>query len=124
MGTIAETLGAFVAQTHSTDLPVLALERAKMSLVSTLASAAVGFGIESARQVRHLEQALGANQVQASGLETDVCLSTVLHASMRWRVTLLHQMTAICVALRILEPLQQRWVWRWARGFIHRVKIF
>jgi 2-methylcitrate dehydratase PrpD len=61
MGTIAETLGAFVAQTHSTDLPVLALERAKMSLVSTLASAAVGFGIESSRQVRQLEQALGGD---------------------------------------------------------------
>jgi len=34
MGTIAETLGAFVAQTHSTDLPVLALERAKFGWVN------------------------------------------------------------------------------------------
>ena len=59
MGTIAETLGAFVAQTHSPGLPGLALGPPKRSLGSTLASAAVGFGIGSARQVRHLEQALG-----------------------------------------------------------------
>lgn len=34
MGTIAETLGAFVAQTNSTYLPNLALERAKLSWVN------------------------------------------------------------------------------------------
>jgi len=59
MSTLAETLGAFVAQTSVTDLPPLALERAKMSLASTLASAAVGVHIDSARIVRHLEHSLG-----------------------------------------------------------------
>lgn len=34
MGTIAETLGAFVAQPHSTSHPFLALERAKFSWVN------------------------------------------------------------------------------------------
>ncbi len=59
MSTLSETLGAFVAQTTVNDLPTLALERAKMSLASTLASAAVGVHIDSARVVRHLEHALG-----------------------------------------------------------------
>jgi len=59
MGTIAETLGAFVAQTSAADLPTLAFERAKMSLASTLASAAAGVDIDSARMVRDIECSLG-----------------------------------------------------------------
>jgi hypothetical protein len=34
MGTIAETLGAFVTQPHSNEQPFLALERAKFSWVN------------------------------------------------------------------------------------------
>ena len=59
MGTIAETLGAFVAHTSAADLPTLAFERAKMSLASTLASAAAGVDIDSARMVRDIECSLG-----------------------------------------------------------------
>ena len=53
--TLAQTLGAFAAEFPTTDLPALALERAKMSLASTLASAAMGVSIESARIIRELE---------------------------------------------------------------------
>lgn len=55
MTTIAQALGAFVARATPADLPALAVERAKMSLASTLASASMGFGIESARLVREIE---------------------------------------------------------------------
>lgn len=53
--TLAATLGAFAAGWPSAQLPPLALERAKMSLASTLASASAGFAIDSARMVRRLE---------------------------------------------------------------------
>lgn len=59
MNSIAETLAAFVTKTDLEDLPTLAIERAKMSLSSTLASAAAGIQIDSARQVRELERSLG-----------------------------------------------------------------
>ncbi len=61
MSTIAQTLGAFAARTSAADLPPIALERAKMSLASTLASAAKGVGIDSARIVRELEQSLASD---------------------------------------------------------------
>jgi 2-methylcitrate dehydratase PrpD len=51
--TLALRLAEFV--THPPALPALALERARMSLASTVASAAKGIGIESARIVRHLD---------------------------------------------------------------------
>ncbi|MES2185064.1 MAG: MmgE/PrpD family protein [Pseudomonadota bacterium] len=53
--TIAQTLAAFAATTPAGDIPDIALERAKMSLASTIASAAMGYGIASARIVRGLE---------------------------------------------------------------------
>lgn len=53
--TLAQTLGAFAAEFPTTDLPALAFERAKMSLASTLSSAAMGVSIESARIIRELE---------------------------------------------------------------------
>ena len=59
MTTLAATLGAFAAETPARELPPLAIERAKMSLASTLASASVGHGIESARIVRSVEKASG-----------------------------------------------------------------
>ena len=48
-------LAEFAAGTPSDALPRLALERAKMSLASTIASAAMGFNIASARIVRQIE---------------------------------------------------------------------
>jgi 2-methylcitrate dehydratase PrpD len=54
-------LGAFVAQFPTSDLPALALERAKMSLASTFSSAAMGVSIDSARIIRELERSLVPN---------------------------------------------------------------
>lgn len=53
---IASQLALFVVSTATQDLPVLALERAKMSLASTVASAAKGFNIQSARMIRSIEK--------------------------------------------------------------------
>lgn len=66
MHTLAETLGSFVAQATAEEIPALALERAKMSLASTLASAAVGIHLDSARIVRELEQALGGGATSSA----------------------------------------------------------
>src|SRR5688572_22404067 len=52
---LAEHFAAFVTGPLSRDLPPLALERARMSLASTVASAAAGVAIPSARIVRELE---------------------------------------------------------------------
>jgi 2-methylcitrate dehydratase PrpD len=52
---LAEELAAFAVQTPESAIPAVAIERAKMSLASTVASAAMGYGIESARIVRQLE---------------------------------------------------------------------
>jgi len=56
--TLAQTLGTFVAQFPTSDLPALALERAKMSVASTFSSAAMGVSIESARIIREIERSL------------------------------------------------------------------
>jgi len=56
---LARQLADLVLSTPSETLPELALERAKMSLASTLASAAAGYHIASARIVRELELADG-----------------------------------------------------------------
>lgn len=57
--TVAATLAAFAAQARASELPALALERAKMSLASTIASASAGHAIPSVRIVRGLERAAG-----------------------------------------------------------------
>ena len=56
---IASTLAGFVTSTRDGDLPQLALERAKMSLASTVASAAMGIGIPSAAAIRAIEKENG-----------------------------------------------------------------
>lgn len=53
--TLAERLAHFATAVETHSLPDVALERAKMSLASTVASAAMGFSIPSARIVRELE---------------------------------------------------------------------
>nr|WP_255701893.1 MmgE/PrpD family protein [Bordetella sp. LUAb4] len=62
---MARQLAELVLSTRHGDLPALSLEHAKMSLASTLASAAVGYGIESARIVRELEAADGGTPAAA-----------------------------------------------------------
>lgn len=57
--TIAEVLGRFAAETPSDALPPHALERARMSLASTIASAAMGFDLESTRAIRGIEMEAG-----------------------------------------------------------------
>ncbi|MFC4273861.1 MmgE/PrpD family protein [Achromobacter aloeverae] len=56
---LARQLAEHVLSIRDGELPALALEHAKMSLASTLASAAAGQGIESARIIRELELADG-----------------------------------------------------------------
>jgi 2-methylcitrate dehydratase PrpD len=56
--TLAQTLGTFAAEFATSQLPALALERAKMSLASTFSSAAMGVSIDSARIIRELERSL------------------------------------------------------------------
>lgn len=51
---MAAELARLVTTTRVADLPPLALERARMSMASTIASAAMGAGIESSRIVREL----------------------------------------------------------------------
>jgi 2-methylcitrate dehydratase PrpD len=56
---LAVRLADFAATTSSNDISSVAFERAKMSLASTVASAAMGFRIPSARIVRELELRAG-----------------------------------------------------------------
>src|SRR5207244_10911361 len=51
---IAGELARFLARTNVTDLPPLALERARMVIASTIASAAMGVDIVSSRIIREL----------------------------------------------------------------------
>ena len=51
---IAQALAQFVTQTPVEELPALALERARMSIASTIASAAMGSGLESSAIIRSL----------------------------------------------------------------------
>ncbi|MBB5214530.1 MmgE/PrpD family protein [Parapusillimonas granuli] len=55
MAALARTLAEFVVSVPAGAIPALAMERAKMSLASTIASAAMGQDIPSARIVRGLE---------------------------------------------------------------------
>jgi len=66
---LARQLADFVLSTRADALPALAIEHAKMSLASTLASASMGYGIESARIIRELGLADGG--VPAAGLWFD-----------------------------------------------------
>ncbi|SSW62999.1 MmgE/PrpD family protein [Achromobacter agilis] len=66
---LARQLADFVLSTPADALPAPAIEHAKMSLASTLASAAMGYGIESARIIREVELADGGTP--AAGLWFD-----------------------------------------------------
>jgi len=56
---IAGELARFVTSTSVSDLPPLALERARMAIASTIASAAMGADIDSSRIIRELARERG-----------------------------------------------------------------
>ena len=58
---IAGDLAAFLVKTKVGDLPRLALERARMAIASTIASAAMGADIVSSRIIRELETERGGS---------------------------------------------------------------
>jgi 2-methylcitrate dehydratase PrpD len=58
---IAGDLAAFLVKTKVGDLPPLALERARMAIASTIASAAMGADIVSSRIIRELETERGGS---------------------------------------------------------------
>ena len=60
--TVARQLAAFLTETKTADLPARALDYAAMIVSSTLASAACGTGIESARIVRAMAQERGGRE--------------------------------------------------------------
>ena len=53
---IAAELALFATATQRADLPAIALERARMCIASTVASAAMGFRLDSTRAIRAIEQ--------------------------------------------------------------------
>jgi len=59
---IAGELARFLASTNVTDLPPLALERARMVIASTIASAAMGADIVSSRIIRELAKERGGSE--------------------------------------------------------------
>src|SRR4029434_1540045 len=59
---IAGELARFLASTNVTDLPPLALERARMVIASTIASAAMGVDIVSSRIIRELAREHGGSE--------------------------------------------------------------
>lgn len=61
--TLALALARFAVETQTEEIDPLALERARMCLASTVASAAMGYTIESARIVRALELEEGGQPV-------------------------------------------------------------
>jgi 2-methylcitrate dehydratase PrpD len=66
MTTLAQVVARYVTDVQASDIPSMAIERAKMSLASTIASAAMGYDMESARIVRGLElEEGGAEQASA-----------------------------------------------------------
>src|SRR6266550_1242665 len=58
--TIARELAEFLTRTSVTDLPGQAVEHAAMLVASTIASAAMGSGLESSAIIRSLAQERGA----------------------------------------------------------------
>jgi 2-methylcitrate dehydratase PrpD len=57
--TVAHTLAEFITQTADTDLPPQAIDHATMLIASTIASAAYGAGLASARIIRDLARQRG-----------------------------------------------------------------
>lgn len=63
---LAFQLGHFAAEASVEEVPALAFERAKMSLASTIASAAMGFDITSARIIRTLDLDAGGAPISTA----------------------------------------------------------
>ncbi len=58
---VARDLAAFLTSRRAADLPAQALDHAAMLIASTLASAAMGSGIESAKIVKDMASSLGGS---------------------------------------------------------------
>jgi 2-methylcitrate dehydratase PrpD len=83
MTSLAAELARRVSATAGGDLPPLALERAKMSIASTVASAASGVAIPSARAIRELALARGGaaqSMLWFSGKKLDVAGAAQVNA--------------------------------------------
>ena len=72
--TLAFQLAQLVTAIRVGDIPPLALERAKMSLASTVASCAMGFDIASTKVIRAIEIEMRAHLTQRFGLMASSCL--------------------------------------------------
>ena len=72
--TVARQLATFLTETKTADLPERALDYAAMVIASTLASAACGTGIESARIVRAMAQERGGREDSAVWFDAGVKL--------------------------------------------------
>ena len=64
---IAGELACFVTGTSVDDLPPLALERARMAIASTIASAAMGADIVSSRIIRELARSVAGRRRRPCG---------------------------------------------------------
>ncbi len=67
--TVARELAEFVTRTTAADLPAQAIGHAAMLLASTIASAALGSGIQSARVIRSLARERGGGPTLRFGLD-------------------------------------------------------
>ena len=112
--TIARTLAGFLTETTYADLPAQAVDHAVMVIASTIASAACGRGIESARIIREIAQERGgrpeasvwfdrgaklpaANAARANALMSDAAASD--DSDLRAIVHMGTQLTAASLAL-------------------------
>src|SRR3981081_3951144 len=59
--TVARDLANFLSKVTAADLPAQAMDHAAMLIASTLASAAMGSGLESAGIVKDMAQSLGGS---------------------------------------------------------------
>ena len=65
--TVARQLAEFLTATSTADLPAQALDNAAMLIASTIASAACGTGLESARIIRGLARDRGGRRMRPCG---------------------------------------------------------
>src|SRR5205823_3481982 len=75
---IAGELARFLASTNVTDLPLLALECARMVIASTIASAAMGMDIVSSRIIRELAKERGGAEQATLWFDGAVAAGTLL----------------------------------------------
>ena len=77
---VARELAQFLTRTSPSDVPQQPLEHAAMLIASTLASAALGTGLESARIIRDLARERGGR----------ADASVWFHFGPKWNLSLIH----------------------------------